>query len=134
MSSDRDALLNPLSANPTKWSNTVNPLNANPTKWSNTVTQLVGCCRRIVFWVCLTILWGLALKGLKSETFCKNGSIIVCWQHPKFANQIAKIQIRFLSKGSIKMGGGETLPVYSNHVHTGRPNTKINKVSSKNSI
>ena len=27
---------------------TINPLSANPTKWSNTLKQFVGCCRRIV--------------------------------------------------------------------------------------
>ena len=36
----------------------VNPLNANPTKWSNTLKQFVD------FWVCLTILCGWYLKGL----------------------------------------------------------------------
>ena len=36
----------------------VNPLNANPTKWSNTLKQFVD------FWVCLTILCGWHLKGL----------------------------------------------------------------------
>ena len=39
-----------------------NPLSANPTKWSNTLKQFVGYCRRIVS-VCLTILWGWRLKG-----------------------------------------------------------------------
>ena len=33
----------------------VNPLSANPTKWSNTPKQLVGKSR-------LTILWGWCLK------------------------------------------------------------------------
>ena len=32
-----------------------NPLSANPTKWSNTLKQFVGCSQRIV-WVCLIIL------------------------------------------------------------------------------
>ena len=41
-----------------KWAN---PLSAKPTKWSNTLKQVVGSCRRIV-WVCLTILWGGRLK------------------------------------------------------------------------
>ena len=39
----------------------INPLRVNPTKWSNTFV-----------WTCLTILWGLALKGLSyffSESF-----------------------------------------------------------------
>ena len=40
-----------------------NPLSANPTKWSNTLKQFVGNSRRIT-WVCLTILWWLTLKGL----------------------------------------------------------------------
>ena len=39
-----------------------NPLSANPTKWSNTLKQFVGKCRQIV-WVCLTILWDLHLKA-----------------------------------------------------------------------
>ena len=33
----------------------IKPLSANPTKWSNTLKQFVGCCRPII-WVCLTIL------------------------------------------------------------------------------
>ena len=37
------------------WS--LNPLSANPTKWSNTLKQFVGNSWRIV-WVGLTILWG----------------------------------------------------------------------------
>ena len=40
----------------------INPLSANPTNWSNTLKQLVGCCWRTV-WVCLTILWDWHLKG-----------------------------------------------------------------------
>ena len=40
----------------------INPLSANPTKWSNTLKQFVGESRWIV-WVCLTILWGWRLKG-----------------------------------------------------------------------
>ena len=39
-----------------------NPLSANPTKWSNTLKQFVGNCQWIV-WVNLTILWGKRLKG-----------------------------------------------------------------------
>ena len=39
-----------------------NPLSANPTKWSNTIKQFVSNSRRIV-WVCLTILCGCCLKG-----------------------------------------------------------------------
>ena len=35
----------------------LNLLSANPTKWSNTLKKLVSCCRRIVC-VCLNILWG----------------------------------------------------------------------------
>ena len=38
----------------------VNPLSANLTKWSNTLKQFLG--RRIV-WVCLTILWAWRFKG-----------------------------------------------------------------------
>ena len=40
-----------------------NPLSANPTKWSNT-RNLSANYRRIV-WVCLTILWYWGLKNLK---------------------------------------------------------------------
>ena len=35
----------------------INPLSTNPKKPSNTLKQFVGSCWRIV-WVCLTILWG----------------------------------------------------------------------------
>ena len=34
----------------------INPLSANPTKWSNTLKEFVGFYRRIV-------LWGWRLKG-----------------------------------------------------------------------
>ena len=39
-----------------------NPLSANPTKWLNTLKQFVDFCWRNV-WVCLTFLWGWRLKG-----------------------------------------------------------------------
>ena len=39
-----------------------NPLSAKPTKWSNTLKQFSGSSRRIV-WVCLTTLCGWRLKG-----------------------------------------------------------------------
>ena len=39
----------------------VNPLSANSTKWSNTLKQYVGNMLHIV-WVCLTVLWGWHLK------------------------------------------------------------------------
>ena len=35
----------------------LNPLRANPTKWSNALKQFVGNRRQIIS-VCLTILWG----------------------------------------------------------------------------
>ena len=35
----------------------IKPLSANPTKWSNTLKQFFGYCRRII-WLCLTVLWG----------------------------------------------------------------------------
>ena len=38
-----------------------NTLSANPTKWLNTLKQFVGCCRQIV-WVCLNISCGWRLK------------------------------------------------------------------------
>ena len=37
-------------------------LSANSSKWSNTLKQFVGNSRQIVG-VCLTILWGWRLKG-----------------------------------------------------------------------
>ena len=40
----------------------INPLCANPTKWSNTIKQFVDNSWRIV-WVCLTILWVWPMKG-----------------------------------------------------------------------
>ena len=39
---------------------------ASSTKWPNKLKQFAGCCRPI-FWVCLTILWGWRLKGLKTH-------------------------------------------------------------------
>ena len=47
----------------------VNSLSANPIKWSNTLKQFVDFCRQIA-WVCLSILWGLVFKGL--TTWCVN--------------------------------------------------------------
>ena len=44
-----------------RWA-TFNPLSSNPTKWSNTLKQFVGQSRRIVS-VCLTILWSCRVKG-----------------------------------------------------------------------
>ena len=40
----------------------INPFSANPTKWSNTLKQFVGDSGQIVS-VCLTILWGWCSKG-----------------------------------------------------------------------
>ena len=37
------------------------PLSANPTKWSNTLKQFLGCCRRLV-WARLIIFWGGASR------------------------------------------------------------------------
>ena len=38
-----------------------NPVSANSTKWPNTIKQFVSNSRQIV-WVCLTILWGCRLQ------------------------------------------------------------------------
>ena len=46
----------------------LNPLSANPTKWSNTLKTIRPLLRRIV-WVCLTILWGWLLKVY---AFCRS--------------------------------------------------------------
>ena len=43
-----------------------NPLSVNPTKWSNTLKQFIGWCRQI----CLSVFdhfVGLALKGLRRK-------------------------------------------------------------------
>ena len=40
----------------------LNSLSANTTKWPNTLKPFVGCCLQIV-WVYLTILWGWHLQG-----------------------------------------------------------------------
>ena len=42
-----------------------NPLSANPTKWSNTLKQFVVCCRRIV--LVFDHIVGFALKVLISN-------------------------------------------------------------------
>ena len=39
----------------------LNPLSANPTKWSNKLKQFLG--KLPTNWVCLIILWGRCLKG-----------------------------------------------------------------------
>ena len=41
-------LLAPLRKAPDVRTMTINPLSANPTKWSNTLKQFVRCCQRIV--------------------------------------------------------------------------------------
>ena len=45
-----------------------NPLSTNPTKWSNKLKQFVSNSRRVV-WVCLTILWGWGLKEFEKSCF-----------------------------------------------------------------
>ena len=49
--------------NPRRWKDIgkFNPLSANPTKCSNTLKQFVGNSQQTV-WVCLTIWWGWCLK------------------------------------------------------------------------
>ena len=44
-----------------------NPLSANTTKWSNTLKQFVGN-RRLIIWVCYTILKGWYIKGLMASS------------------------------------------------------------------
>ena len=64
----KDAKKCPLKRYPTSWPGdtiremTVNPLSANLTKWSNTLKQFGRCCRQIV-WTCLRNLWDWRLKG-----------------------------------------------------------------------
>ena len=45
-----------------------NPLSANPTKWSNTLKQFIDKSQKIV-WVCVAILWGWLLKGYQNKFF-----------------------------------------------------------------
>ena len=66
----------------------VNPLSANPTKWSNTLKQFVGNSRRIV-WVCLTILWGWRFKSYWSDTVSFKIPIIK-WYISGILNKIIK--------------------------------------------
>ena len=40
-------VLKPHDSGYTEWRTLLNPLSANPSKWSNTLKQFVGCCRRI---------------------------------------------------------------------------------------
>ena len=52
-----------------------NPLSTNPTKWSNTQTICNG--RRII-WVCLTIFWGWRLKGCNvGQNICRFFHVLV---------------------------------------------------------
>ena len=51
----------------------VNPLSTNPTKWSNTLKQFVG---KSNFWQ----FWGLASRGLSLSQICK-------WQENNFEKQ-----------------------------------------------
>ena len=46
--------------------NSINSLSANPTKWSNTLKQFVGYCQRIV-WVCFYHFMGLAFNELNAN-------------------------------------------------------------------
>ena len=46
------------------YTNRFNPLSANPSKWSNTLKQFVGCCRRIV-WV--WPFWGVSALRVSSS-------------------------------------------------------------------
>ena len=48
----------------------LNPLSANPIKWLNTLKQFVGNIRRIA-WVFYDLFVGLALKGLKKIVYQK---------------------------------------------------------------
>ena len=50
------------------------PLSAKPTKWSNTLKQFVGKSRRTV-WVCLNILWDWRLKGYFQSSHWQKSSL-----------------------------------------------------------
>ena len=64
-------------------------LSANPTKWSNTLKRFNGFCRRIV-WVCLTILWGWCLKS--SEDHFSSG-----W-NPKLHERLSNLTQEIVTK------------------------------------
>ena len=56
-------------------------LSANPTKWSNTLKQFIGNSRRID-WVCLTISWGWHLNGyVKDFYFLSNRIPFITFRH-----------------------------------------------------
>ena len=65
-----------------------NHLTANSTKWSNTLRQFVGCCRWIV-WVCLTILWGWRLiHGTAVKMQNSVSSFIKQWKRKSKINKM----------------------------------------------
>ena len=55
----------------------VNPLSANPTKWSNTFKLFVANCERITL-VCLNILWGWRLRV---NIFFLISSYFIIWKY-----------------------------------------------------
>ena len=69
----------------------LNPLTANPTKWTNTLKQFVGFCRSVVF----DHFVELALKGLrpcqtamtKCRFFSLKSSILDVWEGTKHASK-----------------------------------------------
>ena len=61
-----------------RWKDLVNSLSVNPTKWPNTLKPFVGKIWQ-TYWVCLTILWSLHLKGQRSYSrrwMVENGEVL----------------------------------------------------------
>ena len=73
----------------------VNPLRANPTKWSDTLKLFVDCCRRVA-WVCVDYFVGFALKGLKHNSLdqLKGGPGLITNFHIVFNQRMREIKYK----------------------------------------
>ena len=90
----------------------LNPFSANPTKWSNTLKQFVGNIPRIA-WVSFDHFVGLALKGLKKiayqkflENFIRRLTIIILQANTQRAETLN------MYINPIQDGGGQKAPPY----------------------
>ena len=90
----------------------LNHLSANPTKWSNTLKQFVVCCQRIV-WVWFTILWVGAqrinetfnvlpiLKLKNRKTSFRKSFLVSCLNFEIFISLLCKIAFNWISKSPV---------------------------------
>ena len=91
----------------------LNPLSANPTIWSNTFKEFVGCCRGTV-WVCLTILSGWRLKKLYRSTQGRPVTkqlLVLCLELPKYINIMAGKGFNVFDKCAAKFTPAYTCPL-----------------------